>query len=1050
MANVNGVSSNSYSSSLYNTANTITGLASGMDTESMIENLVSAYQTKITSLQQSQTKIEWKQDAYRELIDQMANITNKYTSFTSKTNLTSNSFFTSNMTTSANGSNASAVSATGRAGSELRINAVEQMASNARYAVDASALSLGAAGVAKGQAIDWTATEKVGQANGSLTFKYGGQSFEISFGENDVDITSAEKLRDAIASKFSDVNITTSKGTTTAASLFKVTAEEDGSISFSVNGSNPIADGSSIYINGYSGNLATTLGASRASGETANRIKNNSLKGIAYSSLVKEQNTAAYLSGKTVDVTLDGVNKQVKLGDLSGTKIELGEGEDKESLSIEETLAELNKEGVTETRKSELKAALNSTLNKAVAKELQSGVNKQFGSGRVTVAVDESGALRFDLDAKSGSTIKVTSAAGERLGIGESGVSNYLNTGRTLKDLVGGDDGLAWLNESARIGSVGTIQSTAEYYDAKGNRVNRSSNGYYYQVDDKGAFKTSGGSLVAASGDVHTMYRDGEGNLVMRDADKNYYRADKKGDWLYQMEINDVKLGEFTKSSTLENVMSQINSNADVGVSVSFSSLSGQFVFKARETGSGGKIDLGEGLAARLFKVDNTPKGQTLSDLFGSDVWDSEGSVTIRLSTPAQIADLETSDGSGETTVTFRKGDSVESLMSAMNSAARGAFNLQLAYDAKKGAYSLTNRAGAALSDETAAMFTLSVSGAEKKSLTMQDLLKAANRSDTASFTEGKDAVVNVTVNGKEMNLTRSTNVINMDGLSVTLKETFDARKYDEDGVTLLKESDGSSKVDSAAAVTFTSSSNSDAIVDAIRGFVEDMNKVMSDVHKAYTTQPLKKNSKSTKRDGYEPLTEEDKKDMSESAIKAYEDKGKTGLLFGDTDLSGFYNKMLTALQSSGGDRIDLESIGITTSFSGGVTTLNLNEEKLRSALTSDPDKVRSIFTKTVDTGAESNGLMARVKNVLNAYASTSFGNQGVLVRKAGTKLSSLSLLNNNLQTQYDALTTQIEKWQSKLSDKVDYYTKQFATLEKLMSSYNNQSSMLSQLSGGY
>ena len=104
MANINSISgnsSNSYSS-LYNSSNTITGLASGMDTEAMIENAVSGYQTKITQLQQSQTKIEWKQEAYRELIDQMYSITNKYTSYTSATNLSSNSFFTKNVTTTTN------------------------------------------------------------------------------------------------------------------------------------------------------------------------------------------------------------------------------------------------------------------------------------------------------------------------------------------------------------------------------------------------------------------------------------------------------------------------------------------------------------------------------------------------------------------------------------------------------------------------------------------------------------------------------------------------------------------------------------------------------------------------------------------------------------------------------------------------------------------------------------------------------------------------------------------------------------------------------------
>ena len=56
MASVSSVSSSS--SSIYGNRNVISGLASGMDTESMIENAVSGYKTKISTLQQKRTKVE--------------------------------------------------------------------------------------------------------------------------------------------------------------------------------------------------------------------------------------------------------------------------------------------------------------------------------------------------------------------------------------------------------------------------------------------------------------------------------------------------------------------------------------------------------------------------------------------------------------------------------------------------------------------------------------------------------------------------------------------------------------------------------------------------------------------------------------------------------------------------------------------------------------------------------------------------------------------------------------------------------------------------------
>ena len=241
-----------------------------------------------------------------------------------------------------------------------------------------------------------------------------------------------------------------------------------------------------------------------------------------------------------------------------------------------------------------------------------------------------------------------------------------------------------------------------------------------------------------------------------------------------------------------------------------------------------------------------------------------------------------------------------------------------------------------------------------------------------------------------------------------------------------------------------------------IKTFVEDVNKLMSDVHSAYTTQPLTRSVSSgvkgvaSSKEGYMPLTDEDKKDMSESAVKAYEEKAKTGLLFQDTDVRQLYNKLYSAIQASGSDRITLESIGISTSYSGGVTSLKLDETKLRNALESDPDKVRNAFTKTKESGSATDGLMQTLKNTLNAYGSTSISSPGILVKKAGSKMSALSLLNNTWTAQINSLDSQITKWQTKLSTQVDYYTKMFTNLEKMMSSFNNQSSMLAGLMGGY
>ena len=127
----------------------------------------------------------------------------------------------------------------------------------------------------------------------------------------------AEGLQKAIEKKLSEISISTKSGTVSADSLFNVKVE-NGTFTFEVDRTNKNDDGSALYINSISGNLATTLGAGKpASTLLADKIKNNSFTVGNFKNLVKTPNMAEYLSGKTVDVTLDGVSKQLKIAILS-------------------------------------------------------------------------------------------------------------------------------------------------------------------------------------------------------------------------------------------------------------------------------------------------------------------------------------------------------------------------------------------------------------------------------------------------------------------------------------------------------------------------------------------------------------------------------------------------------------------------------------------------------------------------------------------------------------------------------------------------------------
>ena len=188
---VSGVGS---STSVYGNRNVITGLVSGMDTEGMIENAISAYKNKITALSQKRTKTEWKQDAYRSMISKMSSFLSKYTSYRSSNNLMSTSFFDQAVKTVTKGANKDLISATGRASSDVRIDRVKQLATAATFKFSGTALDDGTAAFGQNSvtasasgSLDLSKEIDISKLNGSLTLNYGGASastqLTISFDE---------------------------------------------------------------------------------------------------------------------------------------------------------------------------------------------------------------------------------------------------------------------------------------------------------------------------------------------------------------------------------------------------------------------------------------------------------------------------------------------------------------------------------------------------------------------------------------------------------------------------------------------------------------------------------------------------------------------------------------------------------------------------------------------------------------------------------------------------------------------------------------------------
>lgn len=108
----------------------ISGMASGLDTESIIKGLMLTYQTKLDRKVQSRTKYEWQEAAYREVNSKIASFRAKYLSVLSGTNMMTESALSNYKVEMNTATNAVTITASSSANEgPLTINSITQLAS---------------------------------------------------------------------------------------------------------------------------------------------------------------------------------------------------------------------------------------------------------------------------------------------------------------------------------------------------------------------------------------------------------------------------------------------------------------------------------------------------------------------------------------------------------------------------------------------------------------------------------------------------------------------------------------------------------------------------------------------------------------------------------------------------------------------------------------------------------------------------------------------------------------------------------------------------------
>lgn len=426
---VSGVGS---SRSIYGRRNVISGLASGMDTESMIENAVSAYKNKITALNKNRVKTEWKQSAYQSMISKMSSFLSKYTSYRSANNLMSSSFFDQAVKTVSKGANKDLISAVGRASSDVRIDRVKQLATAATYklsgtALDSTTSTFGDAQISASASgtMDLDKSMEISGFSGNMTLAYGGKNtlsyLSINFDETKT-YDSAQDLADEINRQLETQSVSIGSKTYTGKELLDniVKAEVSGD---SIRFTDP--KGNNVYISSASDSVKKELlGGQELSSKDGKQVK--TLNASADVLKKEEMSTYEYLvtRGGSMEITLDGKTKTIKLPtpDEIINKLDTTGLTDKEIESLKKALKDdpraLTKADRQERRDKAFIAAFQDKIDAAFGKNSD-------GTSKLTVSnanADGSAGkgVQFQFETKqNGSTFSVYSTKGEVLGFGE-------------------------------------------------------------------------------------------------------------------------------------------------------------------------------------------------------------------------------------------------------------------------------------------------------------------------------------------------------------------------------------------------------------------------------------------------------------------------------------------------------------------------------------------------------------------------------------------------------------------------------------------------------
>lgn len=355
------------------------------------------------------------------------------------------------------------------------------------------------------------------------------------------------------------------------------------------------------------------------------------------------------------------------------------------------------------------------------------------------------------------------------------------------------------------------------------------------------------------------------------------------------------------------------------------------------------------------------------------------------------------------TTIEFTQDDTISSFLSKLRDA-----GLNANFDEKTQRFFISAKESGEKGN-----FTLEAVADDENSAKANELLTNMGLKTGSTWVPGQDAIIEL----NEATFTNSSNVFEINGLTITA----------------LNETEGEDKI------TLTTKQDTDGIYDMIKNFLKEYNAVINEMDKLY-------NAKSTK--GFEPLTDDEKDEMSDSEIEKWEQKIKDSILRRDDTLYTV-SDALKSIMSKGVEMGDgttlylsefgIGSLGYFESAENEKNALHIdgdpddsstsgNADKLKSAIANDPNKVVSFFSKLF------NNLYNKMNDLSSSVEDTrSFGN---------------FYNDKKIKKDYDEYKTKIKDLEKALADYEDKWYAKFSAMETALSKLQSKTDALTNMLG--